>query len=73
MHIWLTINETGELDALWNIVHYIIDGMLIIVLFKSSDYFKLFKFCHVNILTIETKQNKIPFLDVNVIRDRINL
>ena len=40
MHIWLTINETGELDALWNIVHYFIDGMLIIVLFKSSDYFK---------------------------------
>ena len=45
----------------------------IFALFKSSDHLKQFQsylnFCHVNIsFTIETKQNnKISFLDVNVI------
>ena len=50
----------------------------IFVLFKSSDHLKQFQsylnFCQVNIsFTIETKQNnKISFLDVNVIREQDN-
>ena len=46
------------------------------VLFKSSDHLKRFQSylnsCHVNIsFTIETEQNnKISFLDVNVIREQ---
>ena len=48
----------------------------IFVLFKSSDHLKRFQSylnsCHVNMsFTIETKQNnKISFLDVNVIREQ---
>ena len=51
--------------------HYIID---IFIIFKSRDHLKRFQSylnsCHSNIsFTIETEQNnKIPFLDVNIIR-----
>ena len=57
----------------WSYRRYVDD---IFVLFKSSDHLKRFQSylnsCHVNMsFTIETEQNnKISFIDVNVIREQ---
>ena len=44
----------------------------IVVLFKSNQFQSYLNSCHANMpFTIETEQNnKIPFLDVNVIREQ---
>ena len=70
------MNKISKIDALWNIDHYIIESMLIIYFFKSSNHLKRFQSYfnsdHVNMpFTIETEQsNKISFLDANVIREQ---
>ena len=73
MHFWFTTNKIIQIDALWNIDHYIIDSMMIIYFFKSSYHLKRFQSYlnsgYINMSsTIETEQsNKKSFLDVNVI------
>ena len=74
MLFWVTMNKSCPLEYRPLCYRRYVDD--IFVLFKSSGHLKLFQSylnsCHVNkSFTLETEQNnKISFLDVNVIREK---
>ena len=77
MPFWSTIRKIGLNIVHWNIDHYTIESMLmILVLFNSAEHPKCFcsylNSFHLNIsfTTENEKDNRISTLDVNIIREK---